>query len=93
MILQVQKVNDVSVVQAFSQTKLLGDLRFYYGPDGQVSQMRLSMPSLDKDIPKSQRWEQMVADAQKAIDEAMKAVASAPPAEPAPPVSSPPPTQ
>ncbi|QUW00910.1 hypothetical protein J8C02_05335 [Chloracidobacterium sp. MS 40/45] len=88
MYLQVQKVNDVSVVYAFSQTKLLGDLRLYYGSDGQISQMRLSMPSLDKDIPKDQRWEQMVADAQKAIDEAMKAVVNSPPAEPAGPPSS-----
>jgi len=88
MYLQVQKVNDVSVVYAFSQTKLLGDLRLYYTPEGQISQMRLSMPSLDKDIPKDQRWEQMVADAQKAIDEAMKAVVNSPPAEPAGPPSS-----
>ncbi|MCS7079144.1 MAG: hypothetical protein NZ585_03725 [Chloracidobacterium sp.] len=88
MILQVQKVNDVSVVQAFSQTKMLGDLRFYYGTDGKLNQMRLSMPSLDKVIPTDRRWEQMVADAQKAIDEAMKATVDAPPAEPAGPPSS-----
>ncbi len=93
MILQVQKVNDVSVVQAFSQTKLLGDLRFYYAPDGTISQMRLSMPSLDKDIPTDRRWEQMVADAQKAIDDAVKATVDTPPAEPAGPVSAAPPSK
>ncbi|MFQ3580584.1 MAG: hypothetical protein SNJ67_09635 [Chloracidobacterium sp.] len=87
MILQVQKVNDVSVVQAFSQTKLLGDLRFYYTPDGTLREMRLSMPSLDKDIPTDRRWEQMVVDAQKAIDEATKAVVNSPPSEAAGPVS------
>ncbi|OYT72384.1 MAG: hypothetical protein CFK52_05030 [Chloracidobacterium sp. CP2_5A] len=93
MILQVQKVNDVSVVQAFSQTKLLGDLRFYYAPDGTISQMRLSMPSLDKDIPTDRRWEQMVADAQKAIDDATKATVDAPPAESAGPASPAPPSK
>lgn len=94
MILQVQKVNDVSVVQAFSQTKMLGDLRFYYGADGNLSQMRLSMPSLDNVIPTDRRWEQMVADAQKAIDEAMKATVDAPPAEAAgPPSGAAPPNQ
>ncbi len=87
MILQVQKVNDVSVVQAFSQTKLLGDLRFYYGADGQLNQMRLAMPSLDKVIPTDRRWEQMVMEAQKAIDDAMKAAVDTPPAESAGPPS------